>query len=209
MPILGDAEFIENQFKGVKNTVEVEKEEVASIIRNAKRLDQLASDILDVTKIESNSLKLNKEEFNFNEIITLVVKENRNLIANNDARSEKVTIHYNPKDILVVADKGRLTQVLFNLLRNAVKFTEKGNIFVDVEEKANHLVVTIRDTGGGIHSEILPRLFTKFATKSERGTGLGLFISKSIVEAHGGKIWAQNNVNESGATFKFSLPFVD
>lgn len=209
MPILGDAEFIENQFNGVKNTVEVEKEEVASIIRNAKRLDQLASDILDVTKIESNSLRLNKEEFNLNEIITLVVKEIRNLIANNDAGPEKVTIHYNPKDIFVVADKGRLTQVLFNLLGNAVKFTEKGNIFVDVEEKADQLVVNIRDTGLGIHSEILPRLFTKFATKSERGTGLGLFISKSIVEAHGGKIWAQNNVNESGATFKFSLPFVD
>src|SRR6266487_2280098 len=208
MPILGDAEFIENQFNGVKNTVEVEKEEVASIIRNAKRLDQLASDILDVTKIESNSLRLNKEEFNLNEIITLVVKEIRNLIANNDAGREKVTIHYNPKDIFVVADKGRLTQVLFNLLGNAVKFTEKGNIFVDVEEKADQLVVNIRDTGSGIHSEILPRLFAKFATKSERGTGLGLFISKSIVEAHGGKIWAQNNVNESGATFKFSLPFV-
>ena len=209
MPILGDAEFIENQFNGVKNTVEVEKEEVASIIRNAKRLDQLASDILDVTKIESNSLRLNKEEFNLNEIITLVVKEIRNLIANNDAGPENVTIHYNPKDIFVVADKGRLTQVLFNLLGNAVKFTEKGNIFVDVEEKADQLVVNIRDTGRGIHSEILPRLFTKFATKSERGTGLGLFISKSIVEAHGGKILAQNNVNESGATFKFSLPFVD
>jgi len=209
MPILGDAEFIENQFNGVKNTVEVEKEEVASIIRNAKRLDQLASDILDVTKIESNSLRLNKEEFNLNEIITLVVKEIRNLIANNDAGPEKVTIHYNPKDIFVVADKGRLTQVLFNILGNAVKFTEKGNIFVDVEKKADQLVVNIRDTGRGIHSEILPRLFTKFATKSERGTGLGLFISKSIVEAHGGKIWAQNNVNESGATFKFSLPFVD
>jgi len=144
-----------------------------------------------------------------NEIITLVVKEIRNLIANNDAGPENVTIHYNPKDIFVVADKGRLTQVLFNLLGNAVKFTEKGNIFVDVEEKADQLVVNIRDTGRGIHSEILPRLFTKFATKSERGTGLGLFISKSIVEAHGGKIWAQNNVNESGATFKFSLPFVD
>jgi signal transduction histidine kinase len=209
MPILGDAEFIENQFNGVKNTVEVEKEEVASIIRNAKRLDQLASDILDVTKIESNSLRLNKEEINLNEIITLVVKEIRNLTANNDAGSEKVTIHYNPKDIFVVADKGRLTQVLFNLLGNAVKFTEKGNIFVNVEEKADQLVVNIKDTGRGIHSEILPRLFTKFATKSERGTGLGLFISKSIVEAHGGKIWAQNNVNESGATFKFSLPFVD
>ncbi len=209
MPILGDAEFIENQFNGVKNTVEVEKEEVASIIRNAKRLDQLASDILDVTKIESNSLRLNKEEFNLNEIITLVVKEIRNLIANNDAGPEKVTIHYNPKDIFVVADKGRLTQVLFNILGNAVKFTEEGNIFVDVEKKADQLVVNIRDTGSGIHSEILPRLFAKFATKSERGTGLGLFISKSIVEAHGGKIWAQNNVNESGATFKFSLPFVD
>ena len=209
MPILGDAEFIENQFNGVKNTVEVEKEEVSSIIRNAKRLDQLASDILDVTKIESNSLRLNKEEFNLNEIITLVIKEIGNLIANNDAGPEKVTIHYNPKDIFVVADKGRLTQVLFNLLGNAVKFTEKGNIFVDVEEKADQLLVNIRDTGRGIHSEILPRLFTKFATKSERGTGLGLFISKSIVEAHGGKIWAQNNVNESGATFKFSLPFVD
>jgi signal transduction histidine kinase len=93
-------------------------------------------------------------------------------------------------------------------LDNAVKFTKEkgGTISALTEIKENQAIVKIKDTGKGIDVGMIPRLFSKFATKSERGTGLGLFISKSIVEAHGGKIWAENNKDEEGATFTFTLP---
>jgi signal transduction histidine kinase len=94
-----------------------------------------------------------------------------------------------------------------NLLTNAIKFTEEGTVSISANIKDNNeLIVTVTDTGEGIHSDILPRLFTKFATKSNIGTGLGLYISKNIVESHGGKMWAENNSDGRGATFSFSLP---
>ncbi len=102
------------------------------------------------------------------------------------------------------------------MLNNAFNFTNEGSITVIVERKNgnnsnndNEVTVSIKDTGIGIHPEILPKLFTKFATKSTiAGTGLGLFISKSIIEMHGGKIWANNNSNGIGSTFYFTLPIV-
>ena len=111
--------------------------------------------------------------------------------------------------ILVEADKGRIMQVIDNLLSNALRFTNEGTISISVESNDKEAVVSVKDNGQGIDPDILPKLFTKFASKSEiGGTGLGLFISKSIVEAHGGRIWAENNPNEKGATFYFSLPLV-
>jgi two-component system sensor histidine kinase VicK len=110
-------------------------------------------------------------------------------------------------DILIEADRGRLNQVVSNLLSNAIKFTnEEGIIITTAEKKDIHVVISVRDTGTGIDPEILSRLFTSFATKSDTGTGSGLFISKRIIEAHGGKMWAENNSPEKGATFNFSLP---
>jgi signal transduction histidine kinase len=110
---------------------------------------------------------------------------------------------------LVEADKGRLAQVIFNLLDNSLKFTkpivEKGKIHIISEKKDNQVTVSITDTGIGIDPEIFPKLFSRFASKSFSGTGLGLFISKSIIEEHGGKVWAQNNPNGGGATFSFTI----
>jgi signal transduction histidine kinase len=176
------------------------------IIRNAKRLERLASDILDVTRIESQSLKLNKEQFNLKDILSDTVQDIRNHIVSDNGSGNYVEVVYKPKDIIVQADKGRITQVIYNLLSNAVKFTEEGDICVYAEKKDDQVVISIKDTGKGIDPEILPRLFSKFVTKSDKGTGLGLFISKSIVQAHGGKIWAQNNADNIGATFAFNLP---
>src|SRR5918992_289093 len=111
------------------------------------------------------------------------------------------------KDIVVYADKGRISEVISNILDNAIKFTHNGNVTISADINNNgEVIVVIRDEGTGIDDEISSRLFTKFATKSEKGTGLGLYISKSIVEAHGGKIWAKNNIDDKGATFGFSLP---
>jgi two-component system sensor histidine kinase VicK len=217
MPILEEAEYIEHQFNDRKKKVVVENEQIALIIRNAKRLERLASDILDVSKIESQSLKLNKERFNLNDVLYDTIQDIQNRLANDNGLDSSAKLYYKPKDIIVEADKGRLTQVVSNILNNAIKFTQEGTITISIglerkkeEHNNQEIVVSIQDTGQGIDSEILPKLFTKFATKSEtRGTGLGLFISKSIVEAHGGKIWAQNNPDGKGATFSFSLPIVN
>lgn len=211
MPILGDAIFLEKQFEDGKTEVKVDREQVSSIIRNAKRLRRLASDILDITKIESQSLKLNKERFNLNDIIISCISDIKAQIISSDPdQLENISIDYVQKDVFIFADKNRITQVIFNLLSNSVKFTEKGSISISVElgndiHGNNYVTTSIRDTGHGIDPEIIPRLFTKFASKSFEGTGLGLFISKSIIIAHGGKIWAENNV-DSGATFYFRIP---
>jgi two-component system sensor histidine kinase VicK len=204
-PILGIAELIESSFEGGKGKTEISKDEIEIILRNAKRLERLSSDVLETARIESQSLRLNKEWFSLKEVISGSVRDAENQIVDRD-----ITIRYNPKkDIVVYADKGRILEVISNILDNAIKFTHKGKITISAEvnynNNNNEVIVLIRDEGSGIDDEISSRLFTKFATKSYQGTGLGLYISKSIVEAHGGKIWAKNN-EDKGATFGFSLP---
>jgi signal transduction histidine kinase len=189
---------------------------VEIILRNANRLHQLTEDILDVTRIESHTLKLRKERFNLNDAILNVVKDYRTQIADDNV---KVMYESGNNNILVEADRRRLTQVISNLLNNANKFTKEGTITVTtttIQRKGEgngkggaEVVIAVKDTGTGIDPELIPRLFTKFATKSYQGTGLGLFISKSIVEAHGGKIWAENNSDGKGASFYFTLPVMD
>ncbi|HET7148610.1 MAG TPA: HAMP domain-containing sensor histidine kinase [Candidatus Nitrosopolaris sp.] len=125
-------------------------------------------------------------------------------IGNSD--NDKLEVVYEPKDIFIMADKDRITQVISNLLSNALKFTNKGKISVNVHEKNEQVIVSVKDTGYGIDREMISRLFTRFATKSFDGTGLGLYISKSIIEAHGGRIWAEDNDDKKGTTFSFSLP---
>jgi signal transduction histidine kinase len=209
-PILGLSEIIRPKVN------DKEREYMDVIIRNAKRLQRLTENILDVTKIESQSLKLNKERFNLNDVITNTIDD---IILNREFKNEKnddnnnVKLEYMPKDIFLEADRVRMTQVISNLLHNSIKFTKEGggSISINTEEKDNLILVSIKDTGTGIDPEILPRLFSKFVTKSYQGTGLGLFISKGIIEAHGGKIWAVSNNNiiadeEKGATFYFTLP---
>jgi two-component system sensor histidine kinase VicK len=188
------------------------KEYLQPILRNARRLQKLTNDILDVTRIESQSLNLNKERVNLDDVISSVLVDYRNQIERERNQKDiKLVYESNddnkPRDIFVEADRERLTQVISNLISNAIKFTQEGVIRVSVEVKDNRdAVMTIKDNGEGIDSEIMPRLFMKFATKSIMGTGLGLFISKSIVDAHGGKIWGENNKDGRGATFTFSLP---
>jgi two-component system sensor histidine kinase VicK len=203
-PILGMAELIELSFEGGKARTEISKDDIELILRNAKRLERLSSDVLETARIESHSLRLNKERFSLKEVIFGLIRDAENQIVD-----QLVTIQYNPKkDIVVYTDKGRISEVISNILDNAIKFTHKGKITIsaDVNNNNTEVIVVIRDEGTGIDNEISSRLFTKFATKSEKGTGLGLYISKSIVEAHGGKIWAKNNIDDKGATFGFSLP---
>jgi signal transduction histidine kinase len=194
--------------KNKKEEIVVTKDEIEMIARNAKRLERLTSDILDVSRIESNALKLNLELIDLNEKIRTVVNDELSAIP----QGKELKIIFDQREstpLLVRGDKSRLFEVLSNLIRNAIKFTDSGGTITVTAEKTatkNEAIVSIKDTGKGIDREILPRLFTKFASKSENGTGLGLFLSKAIIEAHGGRIWAENNNEEKGATFRFRLP---
>lgn len=191
---------------------EVEHSDILQVInRNAERLEQLIENILDVSKIESQSLSLKIQKFNLNDLITSVILEQKNLIDREQSQKE-IIFNAKDEDIYIDGDKVRISQVLSNLIGNAIKFTvENGNILISVERKKevdkNVVIASVKDTGTGVDSEFLPRLFTKFASNSERGgTGLGLYISKSIIDAHGGRIWCENNDKGEGSAFSFSLP---
>lgn len=183
-------------------------ESVDAIKRNAERLQRLTNNILDVTRIESQNLKLNKEMLNLRDLVSEVVKEYHDLLKNKNNHRGQIDIVLQADDVIVTADKIRITQVLSNLLANAIEFTNEGKILVSCERENDQAMVRVIDAGSGIDQEIMPRLFTKFATKSDKGTGLGLFVSRNIIEAHGGRIWAENNSNGKGATFIFKLPSV-
>jgi signal transduction histidine kinase len=197
-----------------------------AIYRNAYRIQKLTKDILDVTRIESNTLRLNKSKIDLKKVILDVIEDTKLMVLQPEsnqlklefknmmsAGGEEIVTHSD--GVFVVADKNRITQVISNMLDNALKFTSEGVVSVDVAKRKKQeqdyqeeAIVTVEDTGSGINPEIFPRLFTKFSSNSFSGTGLGLYISKNIIEAHGGKIWAHNNNGQgkSGASFSFSLP---
>ena len=200
-PIIGLIEILQSKFRDRDSELVITKDELGLLARNARRLERLASDILEVSRIESNTLKLNKELFDLNEKV-------RNVVGDFDSSSNsgrKIVVRTG-EPLFVEADKTRIFEVLSNLIGNAVKFTLAGTITVAAKKNGGNAEVEVRDTGSGIDPDIMPRLFTKFATKSEQGTGLGLYLSRKIIEAHGGKISAKNNENDSGATFTFTLP---
>jgi two-component system, OmpR family, sensor histidine kinase VicK len=202
--ILGYAELSQMQGSNVNKD-----EALSKIVKNAERLQRLTEDILDVTRIESQTLKLDKRKFDLRDMAASVLDDYRNRIQN--GKNVGLVLLNADKAAFVVADRGRISQVLSNLVSNALKFTKSGTVSVSIEEVKNddynkEFIAAVKDTGTGIDSDIMPQLFTKFVSKSQTGTGLGLFISKSIVEAHGGRIWAENNPDGKGATFRFSLP---
>ncbi len=202
------------------------KEIIETIQRNARRLKRLIRDILDVTKIESQKLVLRKEIFNVTDLVYSIIEEYKEQIKKSPL-CKNIKFYFlfpNEKDLFVYADKERITQVISNLLDNSIKFIEdEGSIYISIKKisrserikdntdlnEEDRVIISIRDTGTGILEEIYPKLFTKFATKSITGTGLGLYISKSIIEAHGGQIWAENNDKDKGAKFSLSLPLIE
>lgn len=209
MPIVGYSEILQEDIG--------DRKEIRGIIYNAKRLDQLAGNILEGAKIENQTLQLDYEQFNLKDILTDIIDDYNNLLTIKE--SKDVKLRYEPKDILIVADKVRVGRVISNLLNNAIKFTSKGEITISVIElKDNNndddddgngeIQVNIKDTGTGLSPAILPKLFSKFVSTDSGGTGLGLFVSRNIVEAHGGKIQAQNNDDGIGAMFSFTIPKV-
>ena len=226
-PILGMSQIVKSMITQKKEVnINQTCDHLDVIIRNARKLQRLTDDILDINRIETNSLHIRKDTFNLKELIQVLVDDYKS--PNNNEKKYDSNIYrnielsclfpsitedrQNADPFLIEADRDRISQVISNLLSNALKFTnEDDTIYVTIEKKytgsIGEVTVSIKDTGTGIDPEIFPRLFTKFATKSDRGTGLGLFICKSIVEAHGGKIWAKNNSDgKKGSTFAFNIP---
>ncbi len=249
-PILGSSEILKsivNQ-KGSGNLEEKEvlvnkvkvNEILEIIVRNTKRILRLTSDVLDITKIETNSFILHKEIVDLRLFLIDYLNDYKNQLKNNTEiefiypmkNNHDNKVKYTPSgnsfsklnnienedngEIFTgEVDKSRIYQVISNLLDNAFKFiNENGTIYINIKKstinKQQNAIITIKDNGRGIDLDIMPRLFTKFTTKSEKGTGtgLGLFISKNIIEAHGGEIWGENNKDEKGAKFSFSLPLL-
>ncbi len=214
-PILGLSILVKNK---IYDANQLEMLDV--IIRNAKRLKRLADDLLEITKIESNSIKLDKEKFNLNAFVNDVLIDYSDKILKEDFNNNYTLsiIKSIPSDTVffVNVDKDRLTQVIFNILNNAVRASgdavHDGNLenvtiqFSLTQTAIKEIQISVKDMGPGIDAQILSKLFTKFITKSGKGIGLGLFIAKSIIESHGGRIWAENNKEEKGATFYFTLP---
>lgn len=209
MPIVGYSEMLLEDIG--------DRKEIRGIIYNAKRLDQLAGNILEGAKIENQTLKLDYGQFNLKDILTDIIDDYNNLLTIKE--SKDVKLRYEPKDILIVADKVRVGRVISNLLNNAIKFTSRGEITISViklkhnnnnnnddDDGSGEIQVNIKDTGTGLSPAILPKLFSKFVSTDSGGTGLGLFVSRNIVEAHGGKIQAQNNDDGIGAMFSFTIP---
>ena len=209
-PIIGFSELLYSKIENQEH-----RRLLDEVILNARRLERLARVMLDVTRIENNSLILTKETVDTGNVVRDIVDSyNENLREKNAVNKSKnleelMIIQNGEKDVEANLDKVRITQVICNILDNAVSFSHEGKIKVVLKKEKrngqNFLLIRVKDTGPGIDPEILSKLFTKFASKSDMGTGLGLFISKGIVEAHGGKIWAENNPNR-GATFSFTVP---
>ena len=217
--VLGYAELMRENALDKQAKIGESIEEIEAIYRNAIRLQKLTNDILDVSRIDSQMLNLDKEVINLNELIPRIVQDYNSYLRrygnniNNKESPVQLIGYTSDRELIVEADRGRINQAISNLINNAIKFTsQSGGIISVTTEKRNNkdenqeVIIAVKDTGEGIHPEIIPRLFTKFATKSNSGTGLGLYISKSIVEAHGGRIWAENNSDGKGATFSFGLP---
>jgi signal transduction histidine kinase len=202
-PILGFAQVLQELIRK-----DPERAYIESILRNARRLQTLTEQILDVTRIESHrNLILKKELFDLNESIMTAIEDTKRYNDKLGLVASTKFIYTQTEQIMVFADKSRIHQVLSNLLANAVKFNDKnGEVFISTERLDNEVVVKVKDTGCGLNSDVLPKLFTKFVTKSDRGTGLGLYISKYIIESHGGMIKGENNKDGKGATFTFVLP---
>jgi signal transduction histidine kinase len=216
-PILGLSQVLLSEKMDRERTEDL----LLVITRNAERLQRLVEDILNVSKIESQSLHLKMQKFNLTALILSILSDHKNQFESQQIHSKlKSATAGKEDDIYIVGDMGRISQVLSNLISNAIKFMQgdEREIIVSVEQKEEQegkvsskkntiIVISVKDTGIGIAPEIFPKLFTKFASKSEiGGTGLGLYISKGIIEAHGGRIWAENNHCGIGVTFTFILP---
>ncbi len=213
-PIIASAELAMESIGALRGegkldnlTLDDLNENISVIARNASKLYKLSEDILQVSRIESGSFTLHLEQVEIKNLLETAIQDARkNALTEN--KPVDIRLDYRLADrFIIFCDSSKISQVLYNLLDNAVKFTENGTITVSaVKFDDSSLVFKVEDSGIGISPEIKTRLFEKFVSRSNVGTGLGLYLSKRIIDAHGGKIGGINNQSGVGATFFFTLP---
>jgi len=183
--------------------------DVATIYRNSRHLSDLIDDILDLSQIEAERLPLAKERVDLEEEVVKEAAEFVHPLA--ERKGLTLTLRLAGTLPAVMVDRVRLRQVVLNLLTNAVRFSEKGEITLRTERQRERVLVSVQDSGPGIDADQLPRLFQEFSQaqpaerREVRGSGLGLAISKQLVELHGGEIWVQST-RGVGSTFSFTVP---
>ena len=208
--IIGYVELLNESIN--TNTTDIYINKLCQTIYNAAhRLEKLTNDILDTIKIENNKIKLSYEFFNVSDSLSCVIEE-----FNNNPISVNINIELeSDKKKTIYADKIRFEQVIYNLLSNSIKSIKECKINGDIlisqssifdNKNKEHLLISVKDNGLGIDEKILPDIFKKFVTTFSNGVGLGLYLSKIIIESHKGKIWAENNYNESGSCFYLTIP---
>jgi two-component system sensor histidine kinase VicK len=216
-PIIASADFAIEDIEKLKEskddtlTLDSLEENIHIIARNAAKLYKLSEDILQVSKIESGTFSLRLGQVDLKALCEMAVQDTKKKI---ESEKKPLDIHLDYKipsngseAVAISCDSSKISQVIYNLLDNAVKFTDKGTISISVAmHEESSIIFKVEDSGVGIDREIKDRLFDKFASRSNGGTGLGLYLSKKIVEAHGGKVWGSNNPSGIGATFSFTLP---
>ena len=214
-PILGLTKLVKDKMEDEK-----QKRLLDVVIESGKKLHSLSENILIITKMEGNLFNISKETFDLNLVIMDIIKDCENKIKKiskfNSQFEKKIGFRLYGLDRknMVNADKQQISQVIFNIIDNAINFIlNEGSISIFAEQKVddegkNMAIVHIKDNGEGIHPDMNSRLFTKFSSKSSHGSGLGLYISKEIIQRHNGTIWGKNNQDGKGATFSFKLPVI-
>ncbi len=207
VPIQGYSDILLGEHLGPLNATQ--KERLKIISSSATTLLQLISDLLDAQKLELGQLRIKKERNNLNESIEKTI-----LGMQPQATVDEISLNYTPKkDVYAYYDDDRIKQVLTNLIKNSLKATspKTGTVEIQLEEKENEVVISVKDNGKGIPSDANDKIFKKFyqadttSTREKGGSGLGLSICKGIVEAHGGTIWMQSALSK-GTTFSFTIP---
>lgn len=190
---------------------EVARKYLNIVYASTERLIKLVNDMLNLSRIESGKIKLEPETFDISQIVSVVKEEFLTKAAEKGLRLEVQADQNLPQ---ITADKGKIIQVLENLVSNAIKFTDSGQVSISIFKRPDYLEVSISDTGRGIAQTDLHRLFTKFGRldtglvkSAESGTGLGLYISQQFIQLHGGQISAASKIGQ-GSTFTFTLPLV-
>ena len=189
-------------------TTQKQKEVFSIVLEDSDRLKRIIDNLLDISKIEAGMVELKKEFVDLGGTVKSVVA-GFSLLAKE--KSLSLETNFSPEKIKAFADKDRIIQVFTNLIGNSLKFTQSGQININLSQKDKFIECAVSDTGGGIAKEDLPRVFSKFqqfgrtAGPGEKGTGLGLSITKAIVELHKGKIWIDSEL-EKGTKVTFSLP---
>jgi two-component system, OmpR family, sensor histidine kinase VicK len=214
-PIMASAEFamdeirnLQTEGKAVREDLDSLAQNISIIVRNSSKLYKLSEDILQVSRIESGTFTLNIEPVNIRVLLELAIEDAKKKVQNEDKPIDiELDFRLKNLDFSLYCDNSKLNQVLYNLLDNAIKFTSKGMITISTAmHDDTDVLFRVEDSGTGIDPDMKSKLFVKFASKSHGGTGLGLYLAKKIVEAHGGRIWATAGQSGSGAVFAFTLP---